>query len=228
MDGTYGFNAARCSSWIIFSALTALIDGFDGLGTFSKTAYEEIPTSDTVNAHYHDIPTATWRITSYRLLTFILMILSCAAQRSLYFEHICYPSMGQMLLSQAITSMCNHGASSLTHWTFSVQSPIHLDPYYSFFSTVLTSSRNSFSLPSPTTPQSTSCNPRSLPRSSQACAQQDHSHTLLVIIHDFPLQVCSELRQLQVDVGTDPALQRWDRNRVVHGCGRGQSRKLRR
>jgi hypothetical protein len=132
MDGTYGFNAARCSSWMIFSALTALIDGFDGLGTFSKTAYEEIPTSDTVNAHYHDIPTATWRITSYRLLTFILMILSCAAQRSLYFEHICYPSMGQMLLSQAITSMCNYGASSLTHWTFSVQSPIHLDPYYSF------------------------------------------------------------------------------------------------
>jgi hypothetical protein len=50
MDGTYGFDAARCSSRLIFSALTALIDGFDGLGTVSKTAYEQIPTSDTVNA----------------------------------------------------------------------------------------------------------------------------------------------------------------------------------
>jgi hypothetical protein len=40
MDGTYGFNAARCPSWLIFSALTALIDGFRGLGIVLKAGHD--------------------------------------------------------------------------------------------------------------------------------------------------------------------------------------------
>jgi hypothetical protein len=72
MVGTHGLMRLGVSSRFIFSACRVSNSWLLVVWEFFRRLdMMETPTSDTVNAQFYDIPTATWRTSSYRFLTFV-------------------------------------------------------------------------------------------------------------------------------------------------------------